>query len=284
MSESSSPKVVKWPFLLGDFSLLAIAAVVAWLAHTGQLEWSLGLAAILVAGVGIGAWILITPFLRDQEAAAQSQEQAGLADTLAQIKHLESIAHSVTAATTNLAVSQRSLEQANEAARTLVGVMHDERTTFTEAMQRRDEQERQTLKLELEKLRRGEDESLRVILHLLDHGYALLQAAHRSGQPGLIHQLGQYRAACLDAVRRLGIVAHEATPGDGFNPGFHQVVEGPAPAEGTRIAGTVACGYTWRSQPVRPILVAVEGAAVGAAEGEPAVAAAGEVGEEAGGS
>jgi molecular chaperone GrpE (heat shock protein) len=80
----------------------------------------------------------------------------------------------------------------------------------------------------------------------------------RSGQQPLIQQLGQFRAACLDTVRRLGLVAHEARPGDEFDPRYHQTPDGKDPAPGAKIAGTIAAGYSYQSQPVRRILVAIQ--------------------------
>ncbi len=266
MSEPSSPSVVKWPFLLADFCVLVVAAVLAWLAHTRELPWSLGLAAVIAASVAAGAWILVTPFLRDQDARLKLREQAGLADTVTQIRQVERVVSSVVAASTQIASSQVGLTQANAAAQSLVGVMHEERQAFMEFIQRRDDQERQTMRLELDKLRRGEEETLKVICHLLDHNYAVFLAGQRSGQPAVAQQLAAYRAACLDSVRRLGIVAHEATVGEGFNPDFHQTWDGQPPAAGSRISGTLACGYTIRSLPVRPIIVAVDTAVETAAE------------------
>lgn len=259
MSEQEVPRAAKWPFLLGDLSLIAAAGGVAWLAHSGRIPWSLSVAGVLTSAVAVGAWILVTPFLRDQEAELRLKEHEGLADTLHQIQQLERVAASIAAGASNLAAGQQSLQRAEAAAAALVQQLGTERKSFTEALQRTQDQEKQTLKLELDKLRRGEEENLRVVCHLLDHNYAVYQASQRSSQPGVAQQLAQYRAACLDAVRRLGVVAHEATTGEAFNPDFHQTLDGSAPPPESRIAGTLACGYTIRGSAVRPIIVSVEG-------------------------
>lgn len=265
----SSPSIAKWPFLLGDFCVLAAAAVLAWMAHSGELPWSLGLGAVLAAAVAIGAWILVTPFLREHEGRLKLLEQDGLANTLAQIRQLGGVADSVVASGNQMAASQQSLRLANEAARSLMDEMHAERRAFMEFIQKRDDQERQTLRLEVDKLRRGEEESFKVICHLLDHNYAVFLAGLRSGQPELAQQLGNFRATCLDAVRRVGIVSHEAQPGEPFNPEFHQTADGEPPAPDARVAGTIACGYTIRGLPVRPIIVQVEVPAMTADAGGP---------------
>jgi molecular chaperone GrpE (heat shock protein) len=259
MSEQEAPRAAKWPFLLGDLSLIAAAGGVAWLAHSGRIPWSLPVAGIITGAVAIGAWILVTPFLRDQEAELRLTEHEGLADTLQQIQQLERVAVSIASGASNLAAGQQSLQRAEAAAGALVQQLGTERKSFAEALQRTQDQEKQTLKLELDKLRRGEEETLRVVCHLLDHNYAIYQASQRSSQPGVAQQLSQYRAACLDAVRRLGIVAHEATTGEMFNADFHQTLDGSVPSPESRISGTLACGYTVRGSMVRPIIVSVEG-------------------------
>jgi molecular chaperone GrpE (heat shock protein) len=257
MSESSVPLASKWPFLVGDLCLLGTASGVAWLAHTGRIAWSLGIAGLLTLAVAIGAWILVTPFLRDQEAALRLQEQENLSDTLRQIQQLEKAASSIASGAAQLQSGQQSLDRAQSAASAIAQQLAADRKAFLEAQQRGHDQERQTLRLETEKLRRSEEECMRVVCHLLDHNFAVYQAGLRSAQPGVAHQLSQYRAACLDAVRRLGIVAHEANAGEPFNPEFHQTLDGQSVPAGTPITSTLACGYSIRGTPVRPIIVSI---------------------------
>lgn len=255
MSDVPVPVATKWPFILGDLLLLAAAGGVAYAAHTGQLPMNVSVAAVLTATVAAGAWILVTPFLRDQEAALRLQENDQLSNTLQQIQQLDRVANSISASAASIQSGQQALQRAEIAAGAVATLMESEKKVFLDSLHRFQDQERNTLKLELDKLRRGEEETLRVICHLLDHNFAVYQAGQRSTQAGVAQQLAQYRSACLDAVRRLGIVAHEANPGDTFNPDFHQTLDGKAPAPEARIAGTLACGYTIRGQLVRPIIV-----------------------------
>ncbi len=259
MSEQEVPLAAKWPFVLGDLTLLAAAGGVAFLAHSGRSPWSLSVAAVITGAVGAGAWILVTPFLRDQEAELRLSEQANLSDTLRQIQNLEKVASSVATSAASIQSGQQALQRAEVAAGAVATLMESEKKVFLESLHRFQDQEKGTLKLEIEKLRRGEEETLRVICHLLDHNFAVYQAGQRSTQPGVAQQLATYRAACLDAVRRVGIVAHEARPGEAFNPDFHQTLDGKAPPTEAQIAGTLACGYTIRGQVVRPIIVSVDG-------------------------
>ena len=54
---------------------------------------------------------------------------------------------------------------------------------FTEFMQKMNDSEKAALRLEVEKLRRGEGEWLQVLVRILDHVFALHAAAVRSGEP-----------------------------------------------------------------------------------------------------
>src|ERR1051325_12049960 len=83
---------------------------------------------------------------------------------------------------------------------------------FNEFLQRARTDERSALQLEVDKLRRGETEWLQVIVRMLDHVYALHQAALRSRQPSLIEQLGNFQNACRDAARRIGLQPFVAAP------------------------------------------------------------------------
>jgi len=256
MSENACPRTTKWPFIVGDLVLVATAGGVAALAHGGFLPWTGPTVGIVVAAVAAGAWILITPFLRDQEAALKQMEQAGLADTLRQVRQLEQAAAGIASGAALLQAGQQALDRSRGAAEAMTEVMISERKNLAELQSRTFDQERQTLRIEVEKLRRNDEEAVRVLCHLLDHNYAVFQAGQRSGQAALAQQLAQYRAACLDAVRRLGLVAHEAQPGEAFNPEVHQTADGQPPVEGAQILGTIACGYSLRGAGIRPIIVA----------------------------
>lgn len=255
MSENARPTLSRWPFLLGDLLLLAAGAGVAWLAHTGRLEWSPALAALLVAAVALGGWMLVTPFLREHAAAVRLEEQAGLAGTLQQIQQLRNVAAQVTAAGTQFQAAQESATRTQAAAGELLAAMQAERQSFTQFLQQANDQDRQALRLEVEKLHRGEQEMLQVVVVLLDHSYALLQAAVRSGHQGIVQQLAHFRHACLDTVRRLGLVALEARPGEEFNAQLHEWAQPRTATPGTRIGRTVACGYTFRGVALRRIIV-----------------------------
>ena len=92
-------------------------------------------------------------------------------------------------------------------------------------MQRANDSERATLRLEVEKLRRAEADWLQVLVRMLDHVYALHQGALRSGQPMLIEQVGNFQNACRDAARRVGLTPFTANEAEPFDAQRHQLIE-----------------------------------------------------------
>ena len=228
MSLTEAPRTAKWPFLLADLVLVGAAG---WLAWNAAPVWTWKEMVAVGGLLGLGSWVFIQPFLRDHEAAVMLWEQSNLASAAQQLGSLDAVAKQIAA----------------------------EARGFTEFLARSNDAEKGALRLEIEKLRRGEQEVVQVILHLLDHCHALFQAAVNSGQPQLIQQLGAYRAACLDAVRRIGLVALEARPGEPFDPQRHQAADGSEPAPGTPIRGTIAPGYNIQGSGLRRIVVVVEG-------------------------
>jgi hypothetical protein len=261
-----APKLAKWPFLLGDAILLAAAGGMAWQVR----HWTISEFAVLGGLVALGAVVSVMPFLREHNAAVKLWEQTNLAEAAQQLDQLVTISNQISAATTHWQSVQETAAKtagiADESGRRIAA----EAKGLTEFFQRADAQEKAATRLEVEKLRRNEAEFLQVLVHLLDHVYALFQASVRSGQTQLTHQLGQFRSACLDTVRRLGVVPHEARPGEIFDPRAHQTPDGQEPPAGSVVAATIACGYTFQGQPVRRILVALAKESLG----EPAAAIA----------
>ena len=116
--------------------------------------------------------------------------------------------------------------------------------------------EKAALRLEVEKLHRGEVEWLQVLVRILDHVFALNAAAARSGQPRLAEQITQFQNACRDAARRIGLMPFAAAPDEPFDAERHQAVdmESEPPAEAV-VAETVGAGFTFQGRLLRPALV-----------------------------
>ena len=116
--------------------------------------------------------------------------------------------------------------------------------------------EKAALRLEVEKLRRGESEWLQVLVRILDHVFVLHAAAVRSGQPKLVEQIANFQNACRDVARRLGLVPFSAGPDEPFNAERHQAVSGEdKPPANAAVAETVGAGYTFQGRLLRPALV-----------------------------
>ena len=114
------------------------------------------------------------------------------------------------------------------------------------------------MRLEVEKLRRAEGEWLQVVARILDHIFALHNAASRSGSTDLAEQIGSFQNACRDAARRVGLMPYSAAPAEKFDAQKHRAhgVENP-PADAV-IAETLAPGMSFQGRLIRPALVRLQ--------------------------
>ena len=256
MSKSNVPALDKRPFWLGDALLVILATLVMILSDHPMDRW---LVASYVICFACGAWLAILPFLAEYRAAVKLAEAGGLATTVRQINNLEQVTAQITTARSQL---QSALDQSAKtvtAADEIATRMTTEAKAFAEFMKKANDTERAHLRLEVEKLRRTEAEWVQVVVRMLDHTFALAQAAQRSAQPSVAAQLNQFQNACRDAARRVGLTAFAAQPGDPFDAKTHQLTDTQAaPAAGVRVAETLATGYTFQGQLIRPALVQLE--------------------------
>ena len=238
--QQQAPRVSKIPFLLGDIVIVGFASY-AWLSHRAATVWDWKEMAVVGGLFAFAGWLGTLPFRRDHDAAAQLQEQENLMSAAAGLKQLDQVARQITAATGQWQDVHATATKTAAQASTLIDRIQAESKTVIEGLHRATEAERQVMRLEIDKLRRGEGEFLQALVTTLDHTYALYQAGLRSRQTELAKELGGFRAACLDAVRRVGLVAHEAELGQPFNPQMHQAADGSEIAPGTPIAAM----YCW---------------------------------------
>ncbi len=252
MSEASAPKAAKWPFLLADLVLLGLAGLIIQRGHYPLEPFEL--AGVVACGV-IGAWCFIQPFLREYEAEVRFAESNSLTTTVQQIHNVEQVAQEITSALNYLQTAQLESQKSITAAKEIGDRMTTEAHNFAEFMKTANDTEKGHLRLEVEKLRRSEGDWLQVVVRMLDHTFALHHAATRSGQRGLVEQLGQFQFALRDAARRVGLTAYAAEPGEAFDAQKHHPADGKAP-EGPAVVGeTTAPGYTFQGRLVRPALV-----------------------------
>ncbi len=253
MTEQFSNKLPKWPFLLGDLCMLLLAGFILY-----QSAWPLGLWQIgfCLAAVASGAWICIAPYLKEYHALVRMAETSALSNAVAQLQNIEQVKNQIANATSQWQYIQDQCKQTVNAANEIAGRMKTEVREICAFLEKANETEKAHLRLEVEKLRRAEGEWLQVVVRILDHIYALNQAAARSGQPGLISQLSQFQHACRDAARRMGLIALAPARRDSFDVKLHQLADSqtelPSDAQITEILAT---GYSYQGTLIRKALV-----------------------------
>jgi len=253
MHDRTNPRLSKWPFYLGDGLLLGLAYFIQSQSQRPMATWELGLMTVCVV---VGAVAAILPFVLEYRALARLAEASGLATTVEQIQNLDQLAARISSATGSWQLVQDAAEKTSSGAREITQRLAAEVAAFGQILDRANDQEKATLRLEVEKLRRAEGEWLQVLVRILDHVYAVHQGALRSGQSNLIEQIGHFQSACRDVARRVGLtpfVAGEAEPFDGER---HQILNGDGtPPTGGLVESTIATGYTFQGRLLRPALV-----------------------------
>lgn len=260
MTEHRAPTPARWPFLLVDIALVAVAFGIV---NHYPFPIPVAALALAVGCIVVAALVAVAPFRMHYQALIRFAESNELNDVVSQINRTEETAEVIRTATAQWQGVQEQSARTVATAREIAERMEAEAKAFEEFMQRANEQEKATLRLEVDKLRRSEGQWLQVLVHVLDHVYALHQAGARSGQPNLEAQLGRFREACYEAVRRIGLMPIQAASGEVYDGGKHQVVEGaPEPETGALIGQALASGYSFQGQLVRRTLVVIQGAPV----------------------
>lgn len=248
-----TPKLSRLPFFLGDGLLVGLACFVATQGHLPLSQWEL---LVCTACVVIGAGLGVFPFLLEYRLLAKLAEADRLTTVVAEMHKLEQLAAQISNTSSRWNLVHESAEKTASIATEIADRMAAEVRDFNEFLQRANDGERSALRLEVDKLRRAEGDWLKVLVRMLDHVYALHEAARRSGQPALIEQLGHFQNACRDAARRVGLTAFVAAPAEPFDALRHQLADGDyRPAGGATVAETIAAGYTFQGQLLRQALV-----------------------------
>jgi molecular chaperone GrpE (heat shock protein) len=253
VNDSKHWTISKWPFLLGDALLLVVAYFLIQHAPHPIGRWEI---VIATACVALGAVLGAMPFILDYRAVVKVIEAGALGSIAEKIQNLEKLAVQINAATNEWTNAQTQAEKTSAGAKEIADKMAGEVREFSAFMQKMNDSEKAALRLEIEKLRRGEAEWLQVLVRILDHVYVLHAAAVRSGQPKLAEQISSFQNACRDAARRIGLVPFSTKPDEPFNAERHQAVgtEEKPPADAV-VAETVGAGFTFQGRLLRPALV-----------------------------
>lgn len=253
MNDVRDWKIPKWPFLLGNGLLLAFAYLIVWKSPHPISQWEI---MACFATATLGAVLGVFPFVLDYRAMGKAIQANALGAVSEKIQDLEKLAAQISAATDQWDVIQGQAEKTAAGARQITEKMGTEVREFSEFMQKINDSEKAALRLEVEKLHRGEAEWLQMLVHVFDHIFALHAAAANSGQPKLAGQITQFQNACRGTVRRIGLTPFAAEPGEPFDAARHQAAESKEkPPAGAVVAETIGSGYTFQGRLLRPAIV-----------------------------
>jgi len=259
MNEASDWKIPKWPFLAANAVLIVVAGALVWKAARPISETEIGLVAGCVA---LGALLGCLPFILEYRAVKKLIEVNAVTTVAEQLHDLKTHSAQIAAATDQWARVQETTKDDAEktvaAAREIAERMAGEIREFNEFQAKINDSEKNALRLETEKLRRAEGEWLQVVARILDHIFALHNAAERSGQPELAAQIGQFQNACRDAARRVGLTPFSAAPEEKFDAQKFRVHGAENPPADAVIAETLAPGLTFQGRLIRPALVRLQ--------------------------
>jgi molecular chaperone GrpE (heat shock protein) len=253
MNDATNWKVPKWPFLLGNLLLLGFAYFIVWKSPHPIAKWEI---IACFASAATGAIVGIIPFILDYRAMGKVIEASALGSVAEKIQNLEKLAAQISSATNEWMNAQSLAEKTSAGSKQIAEKMAAEVREFSAFMEKMNDSEKATLRLEVEKLHRGEAEWLQVLVRILDHVFALHAAAVRTGDPKFADPITSFQNACRGTTRRIGLTPFAAEPDEPFNPERHQVAGGrEKPAAGAVVAETVGAGYTFQGKLLRPALV-----------------------------
>jgi molecular chaperone GrpE (heat shock protein) len=253
MNDATNWKIPKWPFLLGDALLLGFAYFIVWKSPHPIAKWEI---IACFASAATGALVGVAPFILDYRAMGKVIEVVALGSIAEKIQNLEKLAAQISAATDEWMNAQSLAEKTAAGAKEIAGKMADEVRQFSEFQQKMNDSEKATLRLEVEKLRRGEAEWLQTLVRILDHVFALQAAAVRTGDAKFADPITNFQNACRGTTRRIGLTPFVAEPDELFDSEKHRVAGSKEkPPEGAVVAETVGAGYTFQGKLLRPALV-----------------------------
>ena len=258
MTNRPAPVLAKWPFFLGSVLLLAVAG---YIVQQNPHALNLTQLSLLVSAVAVGALLVVAPFVLEYRAALKFAEADALTDAVAQIENLQTLAKQISGATAQWQDVQSAAGKTATSAKEISEQMAGEVANFTEFMKKANDTEKSALRLEVDKARRAEGEWLQIVVRILDHIFALHQAASRSGQPELLEQLTHFQNACRDVARRIGLLPLAVEANQPFDGERHKLLDSETAPAGALIGEVLAAGYTYQGQPLRPALVKLQAAA-----------------------
>ena len=259
MNEAPVWTVPKWPFLSANAVLIVVAAVVD---HQVADPISHTMIGVAVGCVALGALLGCLPYLLEYRATGKLIEVNAVGSVAEQLADLRKYSAQIAAAADQWALVQETTKGNTDktvaAAKEIAGRMAEEIREFNEFQLKLNDTEKGALRLEIEKFRRNEGEWVQVVTRILDHIFALHNAASRSGNAELAEQIGGFQNACRDAARRVGLAPFSAAPEEKFDAQKHRAHGVENPPAGALVAETLAPGMTYQGRLLRPALVSLQ--------------------------
>lgn len=246
--------VPKWPFLMADIIFIGLGYWISTLIQGDPQSWQI--ISILVCAV-LGAGFAVAPFYFEYRTEAKAVEIAQLTTVAKEITKMESVAQQIADASENWASVQSSSEQTAKLAEEIASGMAATVKDHDEFMANANTEELNTLKLEVNKLRRVEADWANTLVGVLDLVYRLEQSAQASGKEQFIQTMSQFQGQCREVGRRVGLVAFEAEKGAAFDPDEHALPEGEHAGDNATVTQTRLPGFRLQGKLVRKPLVAV---------------------------
>src|SRR5205085_12537540 len=113
--------------------------------------------------VTAGAVLAVLPFLLEYRVVSKLAEANALADTVLQIKNMQAVAEQIASATARWQGVQEVADRVANTSKAIAERMSVEAKSSTEFMQKANETEKATLRLEADKLRRADGEWAHVV-------------------------------------------------------------------------------------------------------------------------
>src|SRR5262245_34238130 len=139
-------KLSKWPFVAGDLLLLGAAYFIYFQSKLPMGAWQIFFIVLCVAG---GAWLGVMPFLLEYRLSCKLAETEALTSVTARIQELEALARQINSATSQWSGVQEQAEKTAALSRTIADRMAAEVKAFNDFMQRANDSEKATLRLEI---------------------------------------------------------------------------------------------------------------------------------------
>lgn len=262
-SKAAAPKalplpvsVPKWPFLFCDALLIGLAVWLGLQIKPPIEPWQAG---CIFAAVVLGACFAAAPFCWEYRAEAKALEIAQLTSVAKEINKMEDVAKQINECTGHWTQAQEASGQSISAAKEIATQIAEDAKSFTASMAELNNSKLKSLELEVEKLKRAEQDWGGIVVGQLDLVYRLRESAVLSGKEQFIETMTSFQAQCRDIARRVGLTAYDAEEGESFDPEQHQLADIDAkPDKNAKVAATKLPGFKLQGRLVRKTVVTLK--------------------------